>query len=168
VSRFTNIGFYDLTNVFASYVAKHRRGLVDCTSTPLSGVRVLDLLNDREESPTLAGWNSAKSLLQRVSTQLKALPEPAEILNVYIRAFDPGGFEQWNKSDVIDPESFMQVHVLLAPCPGFMLYSGSEAISPPPWLAFVTDHRAQVSITNFEAPLAAHLLTLELALDVGG
>lgn len=166
MSRFTNIGFYDLSNVFASYVAKHRHGLVDCASEPLKGVRILDLLNDREETEVLAGWKSAQALLQRVGVQLKSLPKPAEVMNAYVRAFDPGGLEQWNHEDIIDPDAFMRVHVLLSPCPGFMLYSGSESISPAPWYAFATDHRVPVSCTNFGS-IAAHLLTLELALDVG-
>lgn len=167
MSRFTNIGFYDLSNVYASYIAKQKRGLVDCASVPLHGTRVLDLLNDREETETLATWRSAQALFQRVGAQLKALPKPAEIINAYVRAFDPGGYEQWNHEDLIDPEAFMRVHVLLAPCPGFVLYSGGESISPAPWYAFATDHRVPVSCTNFGAPTPAHLLTLELALDVG-
>lgn len=167
MSRFTNIGFYDLSNVYASYIAKHRRALVDAAGAPLSGVRTLDLLNDREESETLKDWRSAQALLQRVTARLKELPQPAEILNAYIRAFDPGGYEQWNLEDIVDPDGLMRVHVLLAPCPGFMLYSGGESLSPAPWYAFATDHRVPVSATNFGAPLPAHVLSLELALDVG-
>lgn len=166
--RFVGIGYYDLSALFASYTAKHKRGLVESASALHRKVRTLDLLNDREEAPLLAEWKSAQSFLHKVRTRLAALPKPAELMNATILAFDPDGFEQWHVDDIIDPASFMRVHILLNPVPTFRLYSGDEVFAPSPWVATVADHQAPISATNFGAPATAHVLTLELALDVGG
>jgi len=167
VSAFTPIGFYDLSNLFASYTGKHKRALVESTYPRHEGVRYLDLLRDKEQTETLAAWPSAQSFLQRVERKLEGLPHATSVMNAYICAFDPEGFEAWGKEDMIDPSGFMRVEVLLGPAPGFRCYSGNEAIAPLPWMATVVDHRAPSSRSNFNAPNTAHQLVLELAIDAG-
>ena len=167
MNAFTPIGFYDLSNLFASYVGKHKRALVESTDPRHKGVRYLDLLRDRERTQTLEEWPSAQAFLQRVERRLAELPNATELLNAYIVAFDPEGFEAWGKEDTIDPSGFMRVEVLLGPAPGFRCYSGNEAIAPTPWVATVVDHRALSSRSNFNAPNSAHQLVLELAIDAG-
>lgn len=166
--RFADIGFYDLSNLFASYIAKHKRGLVESASPLHKGVRTLDLLNDREESPVLADWKPAQAFLQRVKARLSSLPKPADLLNAYVCAFDADGIEAWHREDVIDPDAFMRLHLLMHPAPALRLHCGPETMAPPPWHAVAVDHREMLSITNLSAPAVAHVLTLELALDVEG
>lgn len=165
MSRFAGIGYYDLSALFASYTGKHKRGLVESVSPLHRGVRTLDLMNDREEAPLLAEWKSAQAFLQKVSARLKALPRPADLMNAFVLAFDPGGYEQWHDEDVIDPDAFMRVNILLNPCPTFRLYAGEEMFCPSPWVAIASDHRVPTSMSNFNAPAVAHNLVLELALD---
>ncbi len=167
MSAFTPIGFYDLANLFAGYVGKHKRALVESQNPRHRGVRYLDLLRDRERSETLEAWPGAQSFLQKVGRKLADLPNAADVLNAYIVAFDPEGFEAWGTEDIIDPSGLMRVEVLLAPAPGFRVYSGNEAIAPMPWIATVVDHRAPSSRSNFNAPNTAHQLVLELAIDAG-
>ena len=165
MSAFAPIGFYDLSNLFASYVGKHKRALVESTNSRHTGVRYLDLLRDKERSETLEAWTSAQAFLQRVERRLAELPSAPELLNAYIVAFDPEGFEAWGREEVI--EGLMRVEALLAPAPGFRVYSGNEAIAPVPWVATVVDSGAPSSRSNFNAPNTAHQLVLELALDAG-
>jgi len=165
VTAFTPIGFYDLSNLFASYVGKRKRALVESTDPRHTGVRYLDLLRDREPTETLQAWPSAQAFLQRVERKLAELPNETELLNAYIVAFDPEGFEAWGREEVI--QSLMRVEILLAPAPGFRVYSGNEAIAPVPWIATVVEHRAPASRSNFNAPNTAHQLILELAIDAG-
>ena len=165
MSAFAPIGFYDLANLFASYVGKHKRALVESTNPRHTGVRYLDLLRDKERSETLEAWISAQAFLQRIERRLAELPNAPELLNAYIVAFDPEGFEAWGREEVI--EGLMRVEALLAPAPGFRIYSGNEAIAPLPWVATAVDLRAPSSRSNFNAPNSAHQLVLELALDAG-
>jgi len=165
VSAFTPIGFYDLSNLFASYVGKHKRALVESTDPRHTGVRYLDLLRDKERTETLEAWPSAQTFLQRVERRLAELPNATELLNAYIVAFDPDGYEAWGREEAL--EGLMRVEILLVPAPGFRVYSGNEAIAPVPWVATVVDHRALSSRSNFNAPNTAHQLVLELALDPG-
>lgn len=165
--RFVGIGYYDLSSFYTSYIGKHKKHLVESARREHHKVRVLELLNDREETEVFKEWRSAQSLLHRVGVQLKSLPQPAEIQFAYIRAFEPGAFCQWEQDDMVDPGSFMRVHVLLNPVPTFRLYSGPETFIPAPWQATAVEHQAFVSASNFNAPATAHELVLELALDVG-
>ena len=165
MSAFTPIGFYDLSNLFASYVGKHKRALVESTDPRHIGVRYLDLLRDKERTETLEAWPSAQTFLQRVERRLAELPNATELLNAYIVAFDPDGYEAWGREEAL--EGLMRVEILLVPAPGFRVYSGNEAIAPVPWVATVVDHRAPSSRSNFNAPNSAHQLVLELALDAG-
>ena len=166
MSAFTPIGFYDLSNLFASYVGKHKRALVESTDPRHTGVRYLDLLRDREPTETLQAWPSAQTFLQRVERRLAELPNATELLNAYIVAFDPDGYEAWGREEAL--EGLMRVEILLAPAPGFRVYSGNEAIAPVPWVATVVDHRAPSSRSNFNAPNSAHQLVLEIANGAGG
>lgn len=168
MSRFVGIGYYDLASFYTSYVGKHKRGLVESASRLDHKVRVLELLNDREETGVLKEWRSAQSLLHKVSVRLKDLPSPAEVQHAYIRAFEPGAYSDWHCEDIIDAGRFMRVHVLLNPAPAFRLYSGEETLVPRPWMVVAVDHKGFVSAANFNAPSTAHELVLELALDVGG
>jgi hypothetical protein len=165
VSAFTPIGFYDLSVLFAGYAGKHKRALVESTDPRHTGVRYLDLLRDKEQTETLSAWNGAQAFLQRVERRLAELPNATELLNAYIVAFDPDGYEAWGREEAL--EGLMRVEVLLAPAPGFRVYSGNEAMAPMPWTATVVDHRALSSRSNFNAPNSAHQLVLELALDAG-
>jgi hypothetical protein len=167
VTAFTPIGFYDLANLFAGYAGKHKKALVDSPDPRHHGVRYLDLLRDREPTATLQAWPGAQAFLQRVERRLAEMPNAAEVLNAYICAFDPDGYEAWGKDDIIDPSGLMRVELLLAPAPGFRCYAGNEAIAPAPWVATVVDHRALSSRSNFNAPNTAHQMVLELVLDAG-
>lgn len=167
MTAFTPIGFYDLSNLFAAYVAKHKRALVESADPRHTGVRYLDLLRDKEQTETLAAWPSAQSFLQRVERKLEGLPHATSVMNAYICAFDPDGFEAWAPDDAIDPAGFMRVQLLLAPAPSFRLRVGNETLAPAPWIATVADHRAPSSRSNFNAPNTAHQLVLELAIDAG-
>ena len=113
--------------------AAHKAALIESRNPHHKSVRHLDLLNDREPSEALGKWKSAGALLQRVGAQLVALPQPAEIVNAYVLAIDPGGFEQWHEDDMVDPGGFMRLHALLHPAPALRLYSGSEVFAPQPW-----------------------------------
>lgn len=168
MSRFVGIGFYDLSSLFTSYIAKQKRGLVESVAPYHHNVRVLELMNDREETGVFKEWRSAQSLLHKVNTRLGELPKPGEVQNAYILAYEPGAYCNWYKEDVIDPESFMRARVLLNPAPRFRWYSGDEVFAPVPWMATVADHRGFESASNFDAPNTAHELVLELALDVAG
>lgn len=165
MNAFTPIGFYDLANLFAGYVGKHKRALVESQNPRHTGVRYLDLLRDKERSETLEAWPGAQSFLQRVERKLTDLPSAPTLEHAYIVAFDPEGFEAWGREEVI--RGLMRVEVLLAPAPGFRVYSGNEAIAPVPWVATVVNSEAPSSRSNFNAPNTAHQLVLELALDVG-
>lgn len=165
--RFTGIGHFDLSRFYAAFTAKHRRGLLASESPLHKGARYLSLVNDGEKEPLIGDWPSAAALLQRIEATLAALPRPARLMNAFVLAFDAGGFEQWHEDDQIDPDSFMRVHTLLHPAPGFRLHSGAEILAPAPWTGFAVDHRAPVAQTNFDAPGEAAELVLELALDVG-
>ena len=165
MTAFTPIGFYDLSNLFASYAGKHKRALVESTDARHTGVRYLDLLRDKERTQTLEAWPSAQAFLQRVERRLAALPSATDLLNAYIVAFDPDGFETWGTEDAV--EGLMRVEILLAPAPAFRAYAGEEAIAPQPWIATVVDQRAPTSHTNFKAPNTAHQLILELAIAAG-
>jgi hypothetical protein len=167
VTAFTPIGFYDLSNLFASYAGKHKRALVESTDPRHTGVRYLDLLRDREPTETLQAWPSAQAFLQKVERKLAELPNATDVLHAYICAFDRDGFEAWGKEDLLDPEGLMRVGILLSPAPGFRCYSGNEAIAPAPWVATVVDHRAPSSRSNFNAPNSAHQLVLELGTGTG-
>ncbi len=166
MSRFVNIGFYDLASLFATYTVKHKRGHVESASPRHKNIRILELVMDREKSPVLEGWPQAQTFLQKTDVSLSSLPKKASAINAYILAYAPGALAEWDHEDIIDPESFMRLHVLLNPSPGFRDYSDSEMIAPMPWHAYVSDHRGHVSQSNFSAPNTAHVLTLELALDV--
>lgn len=166
--RFTGVGYYDLASFFTAYIGKHKKGLIESSAPHHHKMRVLELLNDREETETLKAWPSAQALLQKVGTRLKELPQPAEITHAYILAYEPGAYSDWFIEDIIDPDAFMRVHVLLNPSPAFRLYSGEETLSPLPWGATVADHRGPVSSSNFNAANTAHELVLEVALDVVG
>lgn len=165
--RFTGVGYYDLSSLFTSYIGKHKQGLIESTAPHHRKVRVLDLLNDREETEVLKGWRSAQALLQKVAARLASLPRRGEVQHAYILAYAPGSFTDWHTDDAIDSDAFMRIHVLLNPSPTFRLYSSEEMIAPVPWIATAVDHRGSVCATNFNAPNTAHELVLELALDVG-
>ena len=164
MNAFTPVGFYDLANLFAGYVGKHKRALVESQNSRHTGVRYLDLLRDKEQSETLDAWTGAQSFLQRVERKLAGLPNAPALVNAYIVAFDPEGFEAWGTEEL---PGMMRVEVLLAPAPGFRVYSGNEAIAPVPWIATVVSTEAQSSRSNFNAPNTAHQLVLELALEAG-
>lgn len=166
--RFAGIGYYDLSSLYTSYIGKHKRALVESAAPHHHKVRVLDLLNDREETEVFKEWRSAQTLFQKVRTRLSDLPKPAEIQFAHILAYEPGAYCDWHTEDIIDPDAFMRVHVLLNPSPAFRLYSAEEMLAPLPWNATVADHRGPVSTSNFNAPNTAHELVLELALDVVG
>jgi hypothetical protein len=166
--RFAGIGYYDLSSLYTSYIAKQKQHLVESPAPHDHKVRVLELLHDREESEVFKGWKSAQSLLHKVGQRLTALPQPAEIVFAYIRAFEPGAYSAWFRDDMIDPAGFMRVHALLNPSPSFRLYSDEEVLAPQPWVATVVDHKGMVSASNLNAPNTAHELVLELALDVEG
>jgi hypothetical protein len=168
VPHFVGLGYDDLSSLYASYIAKHKRGLVESASPQHHKVRVLELLNDREETEVLKEWKSAQAVLHRVGTRLQALPQPAEVQFAYLRAFEPGAYCDWHHEELVDPDEFMRVHILLNPSPCFRLYSGEEMLTPMPWVPFSADHRGLVSASNFNAPNTAHELVLELALDAGG
>jgi len=129
---------------------------------------VLELLNDREESVVLHEWKSAQALFHKVGERLKALPQPATILNAYILAFAPGSYMDWHEEEVADTDRFGRIHCLLNPSPNFRLYSGDETLAPLPWGAFVVDHRGFVSASNFNGPNTAHELVLETMADDEG
>lgn len=164
--RFAGIGYYDLANLFASYIGKHRAGLVDSPAPHHHKVRVLELLNDREETEAFKQWKQAQALLQRAAARFAELERPAEVQFLYILAFEPGAYADWNEEEMVDPDGFMRVYVLLNPSPNFRLYSSEDSIVLPPWGATVVDHRGPVSASNFNAPNTAHVLVMELALDV--
>lgn len=166
--RFVGIGYYDLSSFYTAYIGKHKKGLVESPSPHHHKVRVLDLLNDREETEVFKAWRSAQALLQKVNTRLRELPQPAEVQFAYIRAFEPGAYCDWHADDIIDPESFMRAHVLLNPSPAFRLYASNETLAPLPWNATVVDHRGLQSASNFDGLNTAHELVFELALDVAG
>lgn len=168
MSRFVGIGYYDLASLFTSYIGKHKRGLVESASPQHHKMRVLELLNDREETEVFKEWRSAQSLLHRIGVRLKEMPKPAEIQFAYILAYEPGAYSDWHHDDMVDPDSFMRVHALLNPSPAFRLYSGEESFIPAPWMGVAVEHRGFVSASNFNAPSTAHELVLELALDVVG
>jgi hypothetical protein len=168
VPRFTGIGYYDLSSFYTAYIGKHKKGLIESPAAHHHKVRVLELLNDREETEVFKEWRSAQALLQKVNTRLRELPQPGEVQFAYIRAFEPGAYCDWHTEDVIDTESFMRAHVLLNPSPAFRLYSANETWAPPPWIATVVDHRGPQSGSNFDGPNTAHELVLEFALDVAG
>lgn len=168
MGRFVGIGYYDLSSLYTSYIGKHKRGLVESAHPAHRHLRTLDLLNDREETEVLKEWRSAQTFLQKVQQRLKLLPQPAEVMNAYIRAFQPGAFTQWIEDDAIDPDGFMRAHVLLNPVPTFRLYSDEEAFAPSPWVALVVDHKGRTCASNFNAPATAHELVLEMALDIPG
>ncbi|MDE2426706.1 MAG: hypothetical protein KGO96_12445 [Elusimicrobia bacterium] len=154
------LGFFDLGAFYASYVGKHRRALVDSQDPRHEGVRYLDLVRGGEPAPLMAEWKPAAAFLDRVRAQLSARSPGAAIENAYVCAFDPDGFEQWGHTPGVD----LEVHVLLAPAPGFRLHSGSEAVAPAPWHALARDPRKPGSRSNFDAPNTAHELVIELSL----
>lgn len=159
MARFLAAGYYDLSSLYTSYIGKHKRGLVESTRPMDHEVRVLELMQDREASEVFDGWNAAKALLHKVGERLKALPTPAEVINVYIRAFAPGSYMDWHEEG--GPESVGRIHCLLNPSPSFRLYSGEETMAPLPWGAFVVDHCGLISASNFNAPNTAHELVVE-------
>ena len=162
MSNFVSIGFFDLSNFYASYIARHRRALVDSGDARHSGVRFLDLVRGREPAPLLAEWKQGAALIQRVGAQMRALPTPSSIENAFICAFDPGGFEAWTPAD---DQLDMAIHMLLAPAPGFRLLCGPDVVAPVPWVAVSMDPKAPQSRTNFDAPNTAHELVLEIIFD---
>ena len=164
--RFTWIGYYDLSSLFTSYIATHKKALVESPASHHHKVRVLDLLNDREETEVFKKWKSAQGLLHKVNTRLAGLDRKGEVQFAHILAFEPGAYAGWHTEDVIDPDHFMRIHVLLNPSPNFRLYSGEEMSAPIPWWGVAVDHRGPVSASNFNGPNTAHELILELALDV--
>jgi len=166
--RFAGIGYYDLSGLYTSYIAKQKQHLIESPAPHDHKVRVLELINDREESGVFKGWKSAQSLLHKVGQRIRALPQPAEIVFAYVRAFEPGAYSGWFRDDSIDPAGFMRVHVLLNPAPAFRLYSDEETWAPAPWIATVADHKGAVSASNFNGPSTAHEIVLEMALDVAG
>ena len=166
MSRFVGIGYYDLASFFTSYIGKHKKGLVESASPLHHRVRVLELLNDREETEVYKEWKAAQALLHKAATRLKDLPKPAEVQFAYVLAYEPGAFTHWNEEEMVDPDGFMRVHLLLNPSPSFRLYSAEQSVVPHAWDAIVVDHRGMVSASNFSAPNTAHELVLELALDV--
>lgn len=168
MSRFVGIGFYDLSSLFVSYIGKHKRHLVESATAGHHDVRMLSLVNDRDETEVFKEWRAAQALLHKVGERLRALPRPGEVQHAYILAFAPGARIDWHEEKVVDPDSFMRVHALLNPAPAFRLYSGEETLAPLPWVSVVVDHKAPLSASNFNAPNTAHELVLELALDVGG
>ena len=119
--RFAPIGYYDLSSLFTSYIAKHKAGLLESPSPHHHKVRVLELLNDREETEAFKQWKSAQAFFHKVAQRMKALPMPAEVQFAYIRAFEPGAYCDWQEEEMVDPEGFMRVHVLLNPSPAFRL-----------------------------------------------
>jgi hypothetical protein len=168
VARFVATGYYDLSSLYTSYIGIHKKGLVESQRPMDHGVRVLELVQDREVSAVLDKWNSAKSLLHKVGERLKELPAKAEVINAYIRAFAPGAYMDWHEEDVIDPEGFGRIHCLLNPSPAFRLYSGEEMLTPQAWYSVAVDHRGLISASNFNAPNTAHELVLETAVGVEG
>jgi hypothetical protein len=166
VSRFVSLGFYDLASLFTSYIAKHKRGLVESVAPHHHKVRVLELVNDREELPIFKEWRSAQSFLHKANTRLRELPKPGEVQSAYILAYEPGAYCSWHREDMVDPDCFMRVRALLNPAPRFRWYSADEVYAPPPWAVTAVDHRDFESASNFNAPNTAHELVLELALDV--
>jgi len=166
--RFSGIGYYDLSSFYTAYIGKHKAGLVESPAPHHHKVRVLDLLNDREETEVLKGWKSAQALFHKVRTRLSDLPRPGDLQHAYVLAYAPDAYTDWHTEDIIDPDAFMRVHVLLNPSPSFRLYSAEEVLAPLVWGATAADHRGLVSASNFNAPNTAHELVLELALDVVG
>jgi hypothetical protein len=166
--RFAGIGYYDLSSFYTAYIGKHKASLVESPAPHHHKVRVLDLLNDREETEVLKGWKSAQALFQKVRTRLSELPKPGDLQHAHVLAYAPGAYTDWHQEDIIDPDAFMRVHVLLNPSPSFRLYSSEEMLAPLPWGATAVDHRGPVAASNFNAPNTAHELVLELALDVVG
>jgi hypothetical protein len=164
MAPFSPIGFYDLSGVFAGYTGKHKRALVESPSARHKGVRWLDLLHDKEQSPTLVAWVGAQAFVQKVNARLAELPAPSALVNAYVCAFDPDGFEAWEVEDT----GLMCAHVLLNPAPAFRLLCGSEAAVPAPWQALMVDHRLPRSRTNFNAPNTAHVLTFEFTAGTAG
>ena len=162
MTAFTPIGFYDLSGFYASYLAKHRRALVDSSDPRHTGVRFLDLIRSGEPAPVLEDWKQAASLLHKVETRLRDLEKPATIENAYICAFDPEACEAWSTA----PDPFgMEIHLLLAPAPGFRLLCASETAVPAPWVALAVNPAKPRSRTNFDAPNTAHELVLEITFD---
>lgn len=168
MARFIAAGYYDLSSLYTSYIGKYKKALIESSRPMDHKVRVLELMQDREASEVLVGWNSAKALLHKIGERLKQLPSPSEITNAYIRAFAPGSYMDWHDEEVIDPEGFGRIHCLLNPSPCFRLYSGEEVATPAPWAGLVVDHRGLISASNFNAPNTAHELVLETAVGVEG
>lgn len=166
--RFTGIGYYDLSSLFTSYIANQKKALVESPAPHHHKVRVLDLLVDREQTEVLQKWKSAQGLLHKVNTRLAGLERKGDVQNAHILAFEPGAYDDWHTEEIIDPDAFMRIHVLLNPSPNFRLYSSEEMSAPAPWWGVAVDHQGPVSAANFNGPNTAHELVLELALDVGG
>lgn len=147
------IGFLETDAFQATFVLKYRSLL----SADLNGVDTLLLRTATEDTPLLAEWKAAKTLLTKIRNGASRFlgGEPAELGCVEIQRFKPQTATPWR---IDEDNGCFRLHLGIIPSPDMWVMSGAARSMVAVGSLVLIDHQILHCETNFADHPAVHLV----------
>lgn len=155
-----SIGFLDVSNVVATFVAKYKKSLVDGVLM----MRDLDENGDAVNLGILKEWNSGRAILSKL--RAGAAPffqgQAPTLGRAWIEHLPPGTGTPWLAEDGEYAEAHARTRTCLVPSPGAFSHSGASSAVLNVGIVNLVDHRQLCAEVNHSPEFARTCLVVDV------